>query len=580
MYDLSKEATVLSASLPFMFAAKSLAVAKQMNDHGPLHAQRVYANAAQLARLLSLTGPERALLSAAALLHDIGMAKDRENHNVVSRDLVLQMAEDGVLPMDSAEAEIVASLCKWHRGEYDPKVTAACGVRTGLLAAILRLADAMDLDYRRSDDYQNRQPVIDAIYPGQRQHHVSVRNVLALRLLINRLGIRIELFVDHFEEANLQLTRLVAELVGTPFGWPVQVCPTHGVLEQPSLPAVHSNRKAVIFAYCNPHGVVQAAISKRQLNQLGFDTEVICDYARTGQPEDFWQKTVPDWDFSNTDLVVVLDLDLTPPLFDKIMEVFHTNSRCRWIYGSPLDRSSAELSALVEAGVDVLVADDRVLFAGHSLDPAFHFWIKVAGLCNFDDPLTSTAGVGREEFEAARGLRHYMWKLWESKAPPRDYAELINRMLSDDAAFFIEQATAWTQVLEDKYSKPIRVGKVLHCGTLPLSGRFSYDLAYLAIEREGLISYEHNEFQTPYVICTWPSSRGSAVLYVSRFQNPENAYPVKYFVTPNRGQIGSCSTIWQTFPDEGSANAAIESTTKRINSFFTAAEDGASFSPA
>lgn len=185
MYDKYKERQVFVKSLPFMQTAKALAKSKGMNDHGPLHAQRVHSIVGHLCTLIELSAHERDLVRAAALLHDIGMAGDRENHHIKSADIVRNLVAEGELPFNDQEAEIVSKLCEWHRREYKPDdVHQELKIRTGVLASLLRLADAMDLDYRRGEDYPHQEPVIKQVYKEQSLHHLSVRNILGFRIRV------------------------------------------------------------------------------------------------------------------------------------------------------------------------------------------------------------------------------------------------------------------------------------------------------------------------------------------------------------------------------------------------------------
>lgn len=569
MYDHTKEVQVYMASLPYMAAAKDLANSLKMNDHGPLHAQRVHSITKQLCSLFPLTPHEQSLVLASALLHDIGMAKNREDHHSVSYSLVKEMAEKQNLPFDKEEAEIVATLCKWHRKEYDPHAHCAkTNIRIGLLASILRIADGMDLDYRRSDEFEKKEPIINQFYNSQKAHHLSVLNILSLRFNITRMEIRVEVFLNQFEHASLQLGRLIEEMIHTPIFWPIQIIPVHDNVVGNVFNNDDKTKKAIIFSYCNPHGAISAAISKRQLEALGFETQVVFDYEHTGYAPKFWGKYFLDWEFDDIDLVVILDLHLLKEEFVPVLEKIKRNSHCHWTCASVLELSNTEIKKMISAGINILLGDERALFAGNSIDNTSFFWMKVAGLCNFDDHVLSSSSIGKEEYKISRGLRHAIWELVDKKKPEAEYIKLIDKITNNEKEYFIQREPLWQNVINEKIPTYAKYGRVLVLDNADIAGRFIYDIAVRLIEIQGLLPYENNEFATPFVIYRRPSSRGVVILFFSRFNNINMAFPVKYFVPQCSEQVGSSSSIWQTYPDKEAARIAINETIHRINSHF------------
>ena len=129
---------------------------------------------------------EQGLLRIAVLFHDVGNIVDRKEHHVISQETVIRMTAEGALPFTSQEAEIIGLLCRWHRKEYDPNRTDEVNgrmIRTGLLASVLRVADAMDIDYRRSDYPDRRFQVIRFFFPQEVPFWDSLNEILGLRIL-------------------------------------------------------------------------------------------------------------------------------------------------------------------------------------------------------------------------------------------------------------------------------------------------------------------------------------------------------------------------------------------------------------
>ncbi len=566
MYDLSKEVEVYKASLPYMMAAKDQANAKQMNDHGPLHAQRVHSNAKVLSLIFELTPFENSLLLASALLHDIGMVKNRETHHIVSYDIVKRLSNRGELPFDIVESEIVATLCRWHRKEYERDyVEPQTGVRVGLLATLLRVSDGMDLDYRRSADYANRNQIVEEFFSEQEKHHLSVLNVVALRVVVSSLGNRFDIFLDQFSHANEQVNRLVEELLDAQIPWPIQIVPTHEKLPQIEVVGV-SNKKAIVFAYCNAHGLISAAITKKQFEASGFETEVVCNFERTVSPGRFWRDHMPHYDFSAFSLVSIIDLHITDEYLERFLPIVEQNRHCDWRYSSPLAVSGLNIRKMIDAGMAVSFCDERGLFAGSALDRESLFWLKVAGLCNFDDHIMFTMAE-KAEYQISKGLRAEIARGIEGKCGVDYFAALIDRVNNNEKAGFIESSMELDANIAMAHIVYEQFGRVLVFEETDILGRSIYDYIYRAMDAAGILPYE-GEFSAPFAVYPMKGWYGVRILFMSRFNDLNKAYPVKYFTSAVESQVGSTSTIWQTFADEASALMAINETIARINEHY------------
>ena len=121
-------------------------------DSEPEHATHVCVTALALfdaaTTLHGLGESERALLAAAALLHDTGWATRPAAHHKGSRDFIL---ESGLAGFSATELKTIACVARYHRKAH-PKPTHKVyrdldeDSRTTVnrLAAILRIADGMD----------------------------------------------------------------------------------------------------------------------------------------------------------------------------------------------------------------------------------------------------------------------------------------------------------------------------------------------------------------------------------------------------------------------------------------------------
>ena len=562
MYDLSMEIEVYKASLPYMMAAKDKASSLQMNDHGPLHAQRVHSSAKLLGMLFDLSSHEYSLLLASALLHDIGMVKDRKTHHKESYNLVKKMCDQKVLPFDENEEEIVATLCKWHRKDYDKDlVDEVTGVRVGLLASLLRIADSMDLDYRRSTDYDSRDRIVEDYYSDQKQHHLGVLNILALRVVVSPVEKKFEIFLDQFSHAKGQVERLIDEMLGTQLAWPVQIVPVHKTLPNQANVGDGEKKRAIIFSYCNAHGLISAAISKKQFEALGFETEVVCNFEKTVSPRRFWKEHLREVDFASYSLVSLIDLHLAEDFLDGVLEVISKNRHCAWSYASPLAGSGLDIQRMIEAGITVSLCDERAMFAGSTLDSDSIFWLKVAGLCNFDDHIMFSI-AGRDEYLISRGLRYEIDKGINENQGADFFENLVDQVLGDDRDSFFESSVALDNDIKKTCIEHEKYGRVLVLSESEVLGRSIYDYIYRAMDTVGVLPYS-GEFAAPYAVYPQKNKYGVRILFLSRFNDPNKAYPVKYFTSYTPSQVGSTSTIWQSFKNEEDALQAISETDRK-----------------
>src|SRR5262249_30004667 len=125
------------------------------------------------------------LLRAASLFHDIGNMIERERHHIISQEMVEKLAETGQLPFSLREVTLVALICRWHRKEYDPD---RCDeiqhetIRTGLLASILRIADALDSDFRRFDYSGPLLHVLELFFPHELMYWYDLNDITGIRI--------------------------------------------------------------------------------------------------------------------------------------------------------------------------------------------------------------------------------------------------------------------------------------------------------------------------------------------------------------------------------------------------------------
>ena len=115
-------------------------------------------------------------------------------------------------------------------------------VRTGLLASILRVSDAMDIDHRRSDYGDRFSQVLEFFYPTEMPFWTSLEEISGLRIQCNP-SVNLQVFAGRELQENMQFNMLVNDLEGTPLPWTVeQVTVSNETKVGPAFPGRKVNR--------------------------------------------------------------------------------------------------------------------------------------------------------------------------------------------------------------------------------------------------------------------------------------------------------------------------------------------------
>jgi hypothetical protein len=446
-----------------------------MVDHGPGHALRVKSFATQLSYVVGFTPTERHLLRAAALFHDVGNVVDRRRHPIISQETVEKLAAAGELPFSPSEAKLVGLLCRWHSKEYDPQrrdVLRSEPIRTGLLASILRVADAMDIDSLRSDYTDQFTHVVQLFYPDQAPHWSSVREILGVRIHCTP-AVNLQVFVQPHVEDNMQIAMLREDLASTLLDWSVQVIPIgDGPPAEPSsaMPA----RPALIAFPFDPHSLVMAALSRKHLLAAGYAVESLCYPDTAGGAAWLWgealAKTDPaDW----TRLLVIGDRPdpaIKADLLQTTCKWREAGARVNWL--NRHESNWRHLPNVLQLGAEVILGGDWAYFWGDAVSKSELAWGRIAALCT-RDPVQSTVGLTTEERAITQGLLKAVFDAAEQPAEDTDdwaaLAEpIMDRIAADDRAYFAEQAEGFAASYAKAVS-PCRVeGRVLFFETCDL----------------------------------------------------------------------------------------------------------------
>lgn len=548
MYSGEDELSIFKLSLEYMENSGDFARALHMTDHGPLHAQRVYAICRWIGSMFPLTVYEFDLLRVSALLHDIGMASaNRENHNKESEDIVINKSKENKIPFSEEEAKLVGKLCLWHRGDYERECKEICEgneIQTGLLASLLRLSDELDLDYRRTEFISSEDMEITKQYKeDQIEFHKAVLNILGVRVKVEKSNKYFELICNDTNVVESQIERLKKEIYGTPLEFTVELLS----VKNNNVQEVKDNGKAIIYAYCNPHGLLTAMLSKISLKLEGIDSDIICSKDETKDAFSFWED-IDKEKFSDYKIACFIDLNIDSEAIRKLEEIFGGDNNCKVFISCVTLASNEYISKLIEIGITLFLGDEHVLFYAKFLNNIMPFWIKVSGLCNIDN-ISIQKIIDKESYDVVNGLKYAMFKYFKDDKSI-SIESIMDKIENDDKDFFIEYSKKFYKEIDNTNIKSVALGRVaLIRIDNDINGRFVYDWIIHAIMKNKCYPYEKFEFSTPYAIFATKKLRNNEirVLFFSYFKNRDKLIPMRYFLKKNEGIIGKDNTIWKKY---------------------------------
>jgi hypothetical protein len=526
-----QEIATLRTAIPILQFAR--ARMSQFADHGPGHAMRVRSYAVQLSYLIGLTATERHLLRIGALFHDVGNVVERQRHHIISQETVKKLAANGELPFSADEAEIIGLLCRWHRKEYDPdRVDELHGepVRTGLLASVLRVADAMDIDHRRSDYDDRFRKVLQLFFSEGMQYWTSLEEIAGVRIRCTP-AIALQVFTWGDVTNNMQVEMLRRDLGQTPLLWSIEQVAVSDLGTAP--PRTDRVRALLVFPF-DAHSLVMAALSRAHLAVAGYDVELLCYPDAPDAAYWLWTDGIADREpdlFSQ--LVVIGDRPDPEPKSRLLEAVGHWRNAGATV--SVLNRFEANWSRLPELsalGADVTVGGDWAYFWGDSASRAEIAWTRIAALC-VRDPTLALGAVSPHEYAVSRGLQQVVYKTLTTSAPDdeegwRSRAELIlARIEADEQAFFADQAGLFSKTWAAGDSNGHVLGKVIVFEQAPGAAPQAFPwILEAAIEREGRAPDRGIRFNVPHAIVSWPDGDFVEVLAITHWRE-EDALPIR-----------------------------------------------------
>jgi hypothetical protein len=559
LYSEQEIATLRTAVPILQFARAKMS---EFADHGPSHVLRVKSFATQLGYVLGLSPAEQHLLRAGALFHDVGNVVERDRHHIISQETVEKLAASGELPFSSTEATLVGLICRWHRKEYDPERSDDLDgetVRTGLLASIMRVADAMDIDHRRSDYTDQFRRVLEFFYPHKLPYWTSLEEILGVRIYCNP-AVNLQVFTRGRLAENIQIDMLRNDLGTTPLDWSVQEvsvdnAPSGGQTGS-SGPTDGRGQLALLAFPFDLHSLVMVALSRKNLLAAGYEVELLCYPDTADGPAWLWGKALAETNPDDFVRLVVVDDRPDSSTNAALLETIE-----RWrsaeVTISVLNRHEANWSRLPDLrqyDVEVVLGGDWAYFWGDPRSQTDLAWGRIAALCT-RDPTQSTVGLSAEEQAVTQGLLKAVYDAADQTA--RDVAgwsalaePILDRIAADDRAYFAGQAGDFAATYAAAIAPGRLDGRVIVFDQPP--GEFPqayYWVLESAIERRGRTPEQGIRFNVPYAIASWSEGNVAEILAISHWRE-EDAVPIRLLYPTDLGPppTGNESTIRVRLP--------------------------------
>jgi hypothetical protein len=579
-----KDIAILRTAVPILQFAR--ARLSEFSDHGPNHAFRVKAFASQVGHVLGLSQTEHMLLRAGVLFHDVGNAVDRKTHHTISQKTVKDLTAQGKLPLTPKEAEVVGLLCLWHRSEYNPdhcdELENGETVRTGLMASVLRVTDAMDIDHRRSDYSERFANVLKMFFPQELPYWTSLEEIHGVRIRCTP-SVNLQVFMREMIHDNLQVAMLRGDLDSTPLDWSMQEIVTRNETSggSDSVAAAGAGKKSqpalLVFPF-EPNSLVMAALSRKHLADDGYQIELLCYPDTAGGTAWLWGEVLPETDQADYARLVVIGDRPDPNITTQLLETIEGWQASNALV-SLLNRHEANwprLPDLLERGVDVVLGGDWAYFWGNSISQTDLAWGRIAALCTRDTS-QSTVGLTAEEQAVTKGL---LKMVYDAALQPADDLDswlalvepILDQIAADNWAFFAQRADGFAEKYATTTTPGVVDGRVLRFEGIPgaflpfeqAPGAFPHAYYWAleaGIERHGRAPERGVKFNVPYAIAAWPSTdpagdvgQGTGgenveILALNHWLD-EDAAPIRFLYPSDLGPVpgGNESTLQVRMP--------------------------------
>jgi len=517
----------------------------EFTDHGPGHALRVKSYATQFSFLLGLNDIEHSLLRLAAIFHDIGNIVSRENHNIISQQVVEDLTAKNVLPFSAREARLVGLLCRWHRRDFDQKRIDSLRnntVRTGFLTSLLRVSDAMDIDYHRADYDEQYRDIVEYFFPQKVPYWSSIDEVLGVRICCSP-KITLEVYTHNDVKENIQIDMLRDDLASTDLDWNIKRV---SVLDSPvsEKERAYPEARAKIILSVEPHSLIMAALSKKNLEKAGYGVDIHCIFDAIGSSN--WQNNgmLSASDISKYQRILIIGDRLDDSPKEKIKAIKS------WLKAgisvSLLVRHEASwayLPALLAEGAEAILGNDWAYFWGDSISFQDLIWARIASLSTRDSPTAVFIRKPQEEI-LLNGLLQTVFNI-ATQISTNSFDDVSSQILTvldhiakDNVNSFLSCSTDFNDLLSSITPSYKREGRILVVDELKTFAPlwiYSY-LLEKVIEKHGRSFDRGIRFNVPYALVFWKEEAYAEFIAVNHWRD-EFAIPVRLLYSNHDGSL-------------------------------------------
>ena len=254
----------------------------------------------------------------------------------------------------------------------------------------------------------------------------------------------LQVFTRENVKDNVLIGLLRNDLASTPFPWALRQIPVQGKRSNGSAPPEPAHKPGKGFALLafpfEPHGVVMAALSRKNLAAAGYAVELLCYPDTAGGPGWLWNELLPGIPPQDYQRLVIIgdrpDLAVTPQLLRIVQNWQKAGALVRML--NRHEASWARLPALLELGVEAVLGGDWAYFWGDAPGQADMAWGRIAALCT-RDPTQSTVGLTDQEQAVAQGLLKVIYDSqpaddtegWVTVATP-----ILDQIQADNRGYF------------------------------------------------------------------------------------------------------------------------------------------------
>jgi hypothetical protein len=428
-------------------------------------------------------------------------------------------------------------------------------VRTGLIASILRVTDAMDIDHRRSDYPERLYNVLKMFFPKELPYWTSLEEILGLRIRCTP-EVNLQVFMREEIEDNMQTAMLRGDLESTPLDWVMHEIVVWDEETDSALPPKlaspqRKDRPALLVFSFDPHSLVMAALSRKHLAADGYEVEPLCYPDTAGSAAWLWSEVLAETEPAHYEHLIIIG-DRPDPSVTSQLPAIIGHWRRHNVAVSLLNRYEANwprLPDLLQLDVNVFLGGDWAYFWGDAISRVDVAWGRIAALCT-RDPAQATLGMTGEERAVTQGLLKMVYDArskpttditdWSALAEP-----ILGQIEANNRKFFANQAAGFVEAYTTTTTPGEVDGRVLRFDQTPdaflslepAPGALSYAYYWAlesAIERLGRVPERGIRFNVPYSTVACHNNGETEILAINHWQD-EDAVPIRLLYPADLG---------------------------------------------